>query len=99
MSEGGGQKVVVTQTCMDLRWNDMKWIVDALQLPLNPGDDVILLGLPHLIDPSTASFLSSRNSPSLLFSSYIFSTYNIILFQGDLRAKRMQIKYLQQVKK
>ncbi|XP_057763650.1 proline-rich receptor-like protein kinase PERK3 [Salvia miltiorrhiza] len=58
MSKGGEiEKVVVIQTCIDLSWSEMKWLLNAL--PINHGDEVIFLGVFQLTNPSTSSFLSA----------------------------------------
>ncbi|KAK4427685.1 Proline-rich receptor-like protein kinase PERK12 [Sesamum alatum] len=51
MSKGSGevQKVMVILTCIDVNWSGVKWVPDALSL--NPGDELILLGLLHLVAP------------------------------------------------
>lgn len=58
MSKGGEiEKVVVIQTCIDLSWSEMKWMLNAL--PINPGDEIIFLGVLQLTNSSTSSFLSA----------------------------------------
>ncbi|KAL1561870.1 non-specific serine/threonine protein kinase [Salvia divinorum] len=58
MSKGGEtEKVVVIQTCIDLSWNEMKWMLNAL--PINHGDEIIFLGVLQLTNPSPSSFLSA----------------------------------------
>ncbi|XP_047948374.1 proline-rich receptor-like protein kinase PERK3 isoform X2 [Salvia hispanica] len=51
------EKVVVIQTCIDLSWSEMKWMLNAL--PINPGDEIIFLGVLQLTNSSTSSFLSA----------------------------------------
>ncbi|XP_042060710.1 proline-rich receptor-like protein kinase PERK12 isoform X2 [Salvia splendens] len=51
------EKAVVIQTCIDLSWSEMKWMLNAL--PINPGDEIIFLGVLQLTNSSTSSFLSA----------------------------------------
>ncbi|KAL0364776.1 UNVERIFIED_CONTAM: Proline-rich receptor-like protein kinase PERK12 [Sesamum angustifolium] len=54
MSKGGEvQKVMVILTCIDVNWSVLKWLPDALFL--NAGDELILLGLLHLVTPRALS--------------------------------------------
>ncbi|KAL0384840.1 UNVERIFIED_CONTAM: hypothetical protein Sradi_2878300 [Sesamum radiatum] len=54
MSKGGEvQKVMVILTCIDVNWSGLKWLPDALSL--YPGDELILLGLLHLVTPRALS--------------------------------------------
>ncbi|KAL0422014.1 UNVERIFIED_CONTAM: Proline-rich receptor-like protein kinase PERK12 [Sesamum latifolium] len=54
MSKGGEvQKVMVILTCIDVNWSGIKWLPDALSL--YPGDELILLGLLHLVTPRALS--------------------------------------------
>ncbi|XP_011087372.2 probable serine/threonine-protein kinase PBL5 [Sesamum indicum] len=54
MSKGSEvQKVMVILTCIDVNWSGLKWLPDALSL--NPGDELILLGLLHLVAPRALS--------------------------------------------
>ncbi|KAL0335521.1 UNVERIFIED_CONTAM: Proline-rich receptor-like protein kinase PERK12 [Sesamum radiatum] len=54
MSKGSEvQKVMVILTCIDVNWSVLKWLPDALFL--NAGDELILLGLLHLVTPRALS--------------------------------------------
>ncbi|KAK6119175.1 hypothetical protein DH2020_047107 [Rehmannia glutinosa] len=89
MSKGGDhEKVMVIQTCIDISWSGMKWMVNALSL--NPGDELILVGLLHLINPPTLSLgtaakilgYKGKEDPNKIFGS----TRKVI--EEELRRKK-----------
>ncbi|KAL2478118.1 Protein kinase protein with adenine nucleotide alpha hydrolase-like domain [Forsythia ovata] len=50
----GAQKVVMILTSLDVNWSAIKWVVmDGLSL--DPGDELTLLGVLHLINPRPVS--------------------------------------------
>lgn len=65
------QKLVVLQTCIDVSWSGIKWLLNALSL--NHGDELILLGVLHHINPSYPSLDAAARFCEYSFETIIIS--------------------------
>ncbi|KAG6420160.1 hypothetical protein SASPL_116679 [Salvia splendens] len=82
------EKVVVIQTCIDLSWSEMKWMLNAL--PINPGDEIIFLGVLQLTNSSTSSFLSAAKLLGYKGKEYPHVNGSMRKFMEDERRKKKE---------
>ncbi|KZV43636.1 serine-threonine protein kinase, plant-type [Dorcoceras hygrometricum] len=82
------QRLVVLQTCIDSSWSGIKWLLNDLSL--NHGDELVLLGVLHHINPhapslkAAARFLGYKGKEDP--SKVLGSTRKIT--EAELRRKR-----------